>query len=89
MHTYKPFFSEELFSTYNAFMREAFSTYGAAGTNARIRSEIENGNGSRRLHNEHGWKPEWEYCFTEEENSAAQLESYNRFLTQLARDLKL
>lgn len=28
MYTYKPFFSKELFATYERFMSEAFSTYG-------------------------------------------------------------
>lgn len=40
MYTYKPFFSKELFATYERFMSEAFAPYGRAGQDALIRSDI-------------------------------------------------
>jgi hypothetical protein len=75
MYTYRPFFSKELFDTYDTFMREAFAPYSSAGADARIRSDIATIDGDRR--------------FTKEDNNRAQREAYNKFLEQLARDLKL
>jgi hypothetical protein len=89
MYTYKPFFSKQLFATYERFMHEAFSTFGGAGQNARIRSDIETTDGSRRTHCHHPWQAAWEECFTKERNSDAQRQAYDQFLAQLARDLKL
>ena len=89
MYTYKPFFSEELFETYQAFMREAFAPYGAPGTDARIRSDIATADGDRRIHTLKGWEAGWDDRFTKERNKEAQRAAYDRFLEQLARDLKL
>ncbi|HZF85951.1 MAG TPA: hypothetical protein VE084_20745 [Burkholderiaceae bacterium] len=89
MYTYKPFFSKELFSTYERFMHEAFSPYGGAGQDARIRSDLSTEDGDRRRHTAKGWEPSWEDRFTKERNKAAQREAYDHLLDQLARDLKL
>jgi len=89
MYTYKPFFSRELFYTYETFMREAFSPYGAPGTDARIRSDLSTANGDRRIHTLKGWEAAWGDRFTKEINKQAQRAAYDRFLEQLARDLKL
>lgn len=88
IYTYKPFFSNELFSTYQQFMNEAFAAYGGAGNDARIRSDIKTSDGDRTIHSKE-WKAEWEDRFTKERNKQAQMEAYNHFLEQLARDLKL
>lgn len=89
MYTYKPFFSKELFETYETFMREAFSPYGTPGTDARIRSDIVTDDGNRRIHTVKGWEAGWDDRFTKSMNKKAQREAYDRFLEQLARDLKL
>lgn len=89
MYTYKPFFSKELFATYETFMREAFSPYGSAGNDARIRSDIVTADGDRRKHTKHEWQPAWEDRFTKERNKEAQRAAYEQFLEQLARDLQL
>ena len=89
MFTYRPFFSKELFSTYERFMDEAFAPYGSPGTDARIRSDIETPDGDRRKHGTKGWESSWEDRFTKERNKDAQREAYTRFLEQMARDLKL
>ena len=88
MYTYRPFFSDELFSTYESFMIESFDTYGEAGTDARIRSDIATEDGDRREHGS-AWEPGWEDRFTGERNRGAQQEAYSDFLEQLARDLEL
>ena len=88
IYTYKPFFSDELFATYNKFMDEAFKPFGEAGTDAKIRSDIKTGDGDRAVHSK-GWKKEWESRFTKERNKQEQREAYNDFLEQLVRDLKL
>lgn len=88
MYTYKPFFTPELFNTYETFMSEAFQPYGGAGKDARIRSDITTGDGDRRLHGKE-WQDAWEDRFTKERNEAAQREAYDHFLGQLARDLRL
>lgn len=87
MYTYKPFFSEELFATYETFMAEAFSTFGSAGTDAKIRSDITSADGDRRVHGK-AWQENWESRFTKGDRTA-QKKAYERFLNQLARDLKL
>jgi hypothetical protein len=89
MYTYKPFFSKELFATYERFMSEAFAPYGGAGQDARIRSDIATEDGDRRRHTTKAWEAAWEDRFTKERNKAAQREAYDQFLEQLARDLKL
>jgi hypothetical protein len=89
MYMYKPFFSKELFSTYELFMSEAFSPYGGAGQDARIRSDISTEDGDRRRHSAKTWESSWEDRFTKERNQVAQREAYNQFLEQLVRDLKL
>lgn len=88
MFTYQPFFSDELFHTYETFMAEAFRPYGGAGTDARIRSDIATGDGDRRVHGK-AWQTEWEDRFTGERNKTKQREAYDQFLQQLARDLAL
>ena len=88
MYTYRPFFSDELFTTYEKFMNEAFSVYGAPGKDARIRSDIKTVDGDRTVHSSE-WKPEWKDRFTKERNKQDQREAYNDFLQQLARDLHL
>jgi hypothetical protein len=89
MYTYKPFFSKELFATYELFMDEAFKTYGEPGTDAQIRSHIVTEDGDRRKHAKKPWDTAWEGRFTKERNKDAQRKAYDRFLEQLARDLKL
>ncbi len=89
MYTYKPFFSKELFETYETFMQEAFAPYGTPGTDARIRSDIATSDGDRRIHTLKGWEASWDDRFTKERNKQAQRAAYDRFLEQLARDLKL
>jgi hypothetical protein len=89
MYTYRPFFSKELFATYERFMDEAFRSYGGAGTDAQIRSDIETADGDRRQHTNKGWDLSWENRFTKERNKLAQRVAYDEFLEQLARDLKL
>jgi len=88
MYTYRPFFSAELFQTYETFMREAFAPFGGAGQDARIRSDIATADGDRRLHGPE-WHAAWEDRFTKERNKSAQREAYDAFLEQLARDLGL
>ncbi|AXQ27339.1 hypothetical protein D0B54_00935 [Solimonas sp. K1W22B-7] len=88
MYTYRPFFSDELFRTYETFMNEAFKAYGGAGKDARIRSDISTADGDRKSHGKE-WKPEWEDRFTTERNKEEQRNAYNKFLEQLARDLEL
>ena len=88
MYTYKPFFTDELFSTYNKFMDEAFAPFGEPGKDAKIRSDIKTADGDRTIHSK-DWKPEWEDRFTKERNKAEQREAYLKFLDQLANDLKL
>lgn len=88
MYTYKPFFSAELFQTYETFMNEAFQAYGGAGKDARIRSDIDTGDGDRRVHGRK-WEDVWENYFTKERNKRAQRDAYDKFLKQLAHDLKL
>ncbi len=88
MYVYGPFFSEELFRTYQTFMEEAFAPYQGPGLDARIRSAIETGDGNRRVHGRE-WRAEWEDAFTKERNKSLQKEAYNQFLEQLARDLAL
>ena len=87
--TYRPFFSSELFTTYQHFMHEAFKPFSGPGTDACIRSDIESPNGDRRRHCINKWDPAWETRFTKEQNHKAQGEAYSKFLEQLARDLKL
>ena len=89
MYTYRPFFSRELFDTYARFMREAFAPFGPPGTDARIRSDIKTDDGDRRIHTLKGWEARWDEAFTKEPNKKAQQDAYERFLEQLARDLKL
>ena len=89
MYTYKPFFSKELFTTYETFMREAFAPYGRPGTDARIRSDIVTADGDRQKHGTKPWEASWADRFTKERNKESQLTAYERFLEQLARDLKL
>jgi hypothetical protein len=89
MYTYRPFFSKELFDTYEKFMSEAFKPYGAPGTDARIRSDISTVDGDRRVHTVKGWDASWDNRFTKEQHKEAQRDAYNKFLEQLARDLKL
>ncbi len=89
MYTYKPFFTKELFSTYQRFMDEAFAPYGEPGHDARIRSEIATVDGDRGKDTVVPWQKDWEDRFTKERNRAAQQETYEEFLTQLARDLNL
>ena len=89
MYTYKPFFSKELFATYERFMNEAFKPYGGAGQDARIRSDVSTEDGDRRRHTTKAWDPSWEDRFTKERNKEAQRQAYDQFLEQLARDLKL
>lgn len=89
MFTYRPFFSKELFETYQRFMGEAFATFGGAGTDARIRSDITTPDGDRQKHSTKGWEQSWDERFTKERNKTAQREAYERFLEQLARDLRL
>jgi hypothetical protein len=89
MYTYKPFFSKELFATYERFMGEAFKPYGGPGMDARIRSDILTEDGDRRKHGTNPWDPSWEHRFTTERNKEAQRQAYEQFLEQLARDLKL
>ncbi|PKD39129.1 hypothetical protein CWO84_15480 [Methylomonas sp. Kb3] len=88
MYTYKPFFSNELFHTYETFMEEAFAPYGGSGKDARIRSDISTADGDRQSHSKE-WEVEWGDRFTKERNKLAQDQAYNRFLEQLARDLAL
>ncbi|MGJ7546818.1 hypothetical protein [Variovorax sp. LT1R16] len=88
MYTYKPFFSQELFSTYDRFMHEAFAPFGGAGEDARIRSDISTEDGNRRLYAK-SWLPVWDDCFTQECNKFEQRKAYDQFLKQLARDLKV
>jgi hypothetical protein len=88
MYTYRPFFSDELFHTYETFMDEAFRSYGKAGKDARIRSDISTPDGDRKIHGRE-WQADWEDSFTKERNKKAQKDAYNRFLEQLARDLAL
>lgn len=88
MYTYKPFFSKELFATYERFMHEAFTPYGDPGQDARIRSDVSTEDGDRRRHTR-AWEPAWEDRFTKERNKVAQRDAYDQFLEQLARDLKL
>ena len=88
MYTYKPFFSPELFQTYETFMHEAFRTYGKPGKDARIRSDIVTEDGDRSVHGEE-WQEAWKDRFTEGGNKQAQRQAYERFLEQLARDLRL
>lgn len=88
MYTYRPFFSNELFHTYETFMDEAFQPYGGAGKDARIRSDISTGDGDRKIHGK-DWQADWEDSFTKERNKEAQRNAYNHFLEQLARDLAL
>lgn len=89
MYTYRPFFSKELFDTYETFMREAFAPYGAPGTDARIRSDIATADGDRQIHTLKEWQAGWKDRFTKERNKDAQRAAYDKFLQQLARDLKL
>ena len=89
MYTYRPFFSKELFSTYERFMAEAFKPYGRPGKDARIRSDIETPDGDRRIHGTKSWDSSWEDRFTNERNKDAQREAYTKFLEQMARDLRL
>lgn len=90
MYTYKPFFSKELFATYERFMNECFSPYGAPGEDARIRSQISTLDGDRRKHTVKAWQPAWQDRFTDEAGKkASQRLAYDQFLEQLARDLKL
>ncbi len=88
MFTYKPFFSDELFTTYENFMNEAFSPFGEAGKDARIRSSIKTNDGDRTIHGRE-WENTWGNRFTKERNKKGQREAYSHFLEQLARDLKL
>jgi hypothetical protein len=88
MYTYRPFFSDELFRTYDTFMQEAFQPFGGAGTDARIRSNVSTADGDRKTHQKE-WHPGWEDRFTQEGNKVAQKDAYNQFLEQLARDLAL
>ncbi|BCA53757.1 hypothetical protein W02_08970 [Nitrospira sp. KM1] len=87
--TYRPFFSEELFTTYQKFMHESFKPFGGPGTDACIRSDVESPKGDRRSHGLKTWDPAWENRFTKEQNHKAQEEAYAKFLKQLARDLKI
>lgn len=89
MYTYKPFFSKQLFATYERFMSEAFQPYGGAGQDARIRSDISTEDGDRRKDGTKAWDSSSEDQFTKERNKEAQREAYEQFLEQLARDLKL
>ena len=89
MYTYRPFFSPELFASYRLFMNEAFEAHGRPGEDARIRSSVASAHGDRAVHATAGWEPAWAQCFTGETNVAAQREAYERFLVQLARDLKI
>ena len=88
IYTYRPFFSDELFKTYQKFMNEAFTAYGEPGKDARIRSDLKTNDGDRAIHSTE-WKAEWEDRFTKERNKLEQRQAYNDFLEQLARDLKL
>lgn len=89
MHVYKPFFSKELFATYQEFIDASFRTWQKAGTDAKIRSPIKSDDGNR-VEDAPGWLPAWETRFTgETEQKQIQTDTYNRFLEQLARDLKL
>lgn len=88
MYSYKPFFSQELFATYDRFMHEAFAPFGGAGEDARVRSDISTEDGNRRLFAT-PWLPVWEDCFTQECNKLEQRKAYDQFLKQLARDLKV
>lgn len=89
MHTYRPFFSEELFRTYLHFMEESFGTFAGPGQDAKIRSVLATELGDRRLHGRATWDPSWDALFTGEQHKKDQQEAYDRFLRQLARDLRL
>ena len=89
MYTYRPFFSAELFDTYEEFMAAVFKPYGGPGQDARIRSDISTPDGDRRIHSTNIWNPAWEDRFTKERNKNDQRNAYDRFLNQLARDLSL
>lgn len=89
MFTYRPFFSVELFATYDRFMAAAFEPYAGAGKDARIRSDLVTPDGDRRKHGKYRWKREWEGRFTKERNKDAQRLAYTDFLKQMARDLSV
>lgn len=89
MYTYKPFFSQELFDTYHRFMIEAFKPFGGPGLDAKIRSEISTQVGDRRVHCSKVWEDSWERQLTKESSDMAQQVAYEKFMEQLARDLKL
>jgi len=71
------------------FMDEAFLPFQDPREDAHIRSDITTRDGNRRKHSSHSWQPAWDARFTGERNKHAQGQSYEDFLTQLARDLKL
>ena len=56
MYTCKPFFTDELFSTYKKIMDESFSPFGELGKDASIRSDIKTADGDRTIHNK-DWNP--------------------------------
>lgn len=88
MYTYRPFFSDELFATYERFMQQAFAVYGEPGKDARIRSDIKTADGDRSIHSVE-WNAEWQDRFSKERNKFEQMRAYHDFLEQLARDLHI
>lgn len=55
MYTFKPFFSKELFGTYETFMRQAFGPLVKPGADPQIRSDISTDDGDRRAQTLKGW----------------------------------
>ena len=59
------------------------------GQDAKIRSDISTQVGDRRAHCSKIWEDAWKHQFTKECDDMAQQVAYEKFMEQLARDLKL
>jgi hypothetical protein len=87
-----PLFSEESAAAYGSFMAACFSTFGAWGQDARLRTGFRR----RREHLADQWRTEWDELFEYQENRPIHEEElrhiahlYSCVLSSLVADIKL
>ncbi|HEX8265787.1 MAG TPA: hypothetical protein VF596_10300 [Pyrinomonadaceae bacterium] len=88
MYTYRPLFSDELFSSYNKFIDATFKPYTGMGNDAQLRTTVE----ERKLAAKrvgYAWKAEWNNRFTGEDKFLEVDASYKELMTKIAAELGL
>jgi hypothetical protein len=88
MYTYRPMFSEKLFSSYIKFIDSAYQFHGKDKVtgNAKLRTSIDyRPEGAEKTG--YAWKSEWTNHFTGEDNSGEVTSSYKELMDAFAAEL--